>query len=182
MSYLPVLDEYAIVPIGTILIWPSAVMPLPPANITFKFVLCDGTLYSKNLYPVAASIITAYGQTLTQFAVPDLRGRFPIGAGANPNINVPGTGSIGTGTAGASRNVGAFGGEENHIQTVDELAAHSHVEQASVSPSGSTHGIIGDATTTGAGEVGISTLDTGGNTPMSTIPSFTAINFIIRLL
>lgn len=74
---------------------------------------CDGSTYLRADYPLlydqldAAFIVDA-----DHFKTPDLRGRAVIGAGAGSGLT--------------ARAVGDFGGEETHVLSVGELAAHSH--------------------------------------------------------
>jgi microcystin-dependent protein len=70
---------------------------------------CDGRLLQiATNQPLFALIGTTYGgDGMTQFALPDLRGRVAIGMSAN----VP---------------QGNKGGEEAHTLTTDEMPAHSH--------------------------------------------------------
>lgn len=80
------------------------------------YLVCDGSAVSRATY---AALFTAIGTTWgagdgsTTFNLPDLRRRTTIGAG-------------GTAVAGPANTVGAVGGEETHVLTVGELAAHNH--------------------------------------------------------
>ena len=72
------------------------------------WLLCDGALVSRTTYvDLFTAISTAYGagDDITTFALPDLRGRVPIGAGE--------------GTSLTSRALGEEGGDE-------AMQAHSH--------------------------------------------------------
>ncbi len=70
---------------------------------------CEGQLVRINQNPQLFSVIgTTYGgDGVNTFALPDLRGRAPLGMGAGFNP-------------------GARGGEENHTLTTEELPAHRH--------------------------------------------------------
>jgi len=185
MSYVPE-EPMVVIPIGGIILWPNTTMPVSSTYLSYQFVPCDGSLYNISDYPVAASLLTAYGLTFTQFRVPDLRGRFPVGIGTNPNVAISGNGYIGVGTAGIPRQLGDFGGEETHVQTIEELAAHIHtnVVQATGASENFLDGGGGDAVT-GNTNYGIpanqQSDSTGGSVPMSWMPSYVAINFIIRI-
>lgn len=80
------------------------------------WLLCDGSAISRSTY---SALFTAIGTTwgvgdgLTTFNVPDLRRRATIGAG-------------GTAVAGPANTLGSVGGEEKHVLTTAELAAHNH--------------------------------------------------------
>jgi len=86
----------------------------PPANC----LVCDGTTYNRVDYPdLYAKLDSAFIVDTDSFIVPDMRGRVPVGAG--------------DGGAGLTdRPVGAIGGEETHLLTVEELAAHAHTSPA----------------------------------------------------
>jgi len=80
------------------------------------WLLCDGTYYSKTQYAALyAAIGNTFGEIDLTFAVPDLRGRAPIGAG--------------TGTGLTARTLGDNVGEETHVLTEAELTAHTHTTE-----------------------------------------------------
>ena len=84
------------------------------------YLLCDGQAVSRTDYAeLFAAIGTTYGagDGSTTFNVPDLQGRFPLGAGAGNGLT--------------ARTVGQKDGEERHTLTVAEMPAHSHVPSAS---------------------------------------------------
>ena len=95
--------------LGTIKLWPNAT---PPA----KHLLCDGALYSLAAYPVLAAFLgTSFGgDGIATFAVPDLRGRTPVG--------------VGTGTASDATawTLAAKRGTEGHVLTEAQLPSHTH--------------------------------------------------------
>src|ERR1051326_2730121 len=78
------------------------------------YALCEGQVLPINQNQALFSLLgTTYGgDGRTTFALPDLRGRVPIGAGQA--------------ASGSSYDVGATGGEESVALTVSELPAHSH--------------------------------------------------------
>lgn len=65
------------------------------------WALCDGRLLSVEEYPVLFALIgsTYGGDGIATFAVPDLRGRLPVGADTN---RAPGTRGQGVGVAGGN--------------------------------------------------------------------------------
>jgi microcystin-dependent protein len=107
----------------------SASSPLTPAGIILAYggssaptgyLLCDGTAVSKTGYAGLFSAIgTAYnvgGEATTDFRLPNLLGRGPIGSGTYID---PVSGSI-------TRTLGATLGAEAHVLTQAQLASHSH--------------------------------------------------------
>ena len=108
---------------GTILPWSGTEM-----NIPVDFLLCDGSCYEQATYPVLYSVIgNAYDDncTGTQFGVPNLKGKVPVGMK---------TGSANFGTRGQQS------GEETHTLSTTELPAHTHgVGSLAAGTSGSTH-------------------------------------------
>lgn len=93
------LDAGRSVPVGSLLMWPTAI---PPAG----FLLCDGSVVSAATYPLLANVIAPVGGNIT---LPDLRDTFPVGAGATMGL--------------ASK-----GGEASHKLSAVEsgIAAHGH--------------------------------------------------------
>lgn len=96
----------------------------------FGWLPCDGRLLSRTAYPLLFSIIgTAYGSGdgSTTFALPDLRGRFPVGAASPPN------------GVGAGWRYGAYGGGWNTdgggTVTLDTSLTHKGFNPYLLSPS-----------------------------------------------
>ncbi len=86
------------------------------SSIPAGWLLCDGTIYNIVDYPALAAILTNKygGDGVTNFAVPDLQGRIPLGAG---------TGDAPDATA---HTLATKGGTETHSLTIGELASHDH--------------------------------------------------------
>jgi microcystin-dependent protein len=99
---MPFVSELRMFPWGTI----------PPG-----WIPCDGRVLPISRYqPLYSLLGTTYGgDGQTTFAVPDLRGRVPLGAAPR----VP---------------AGQRGGEEAHTLTVAETPGHHHAVMASASP------------------------------------------------
>jgi microcystin-dependent protein len=94
-------------PVGTVI--PFTVVT-PPNG----WVLCDGASYLRSTYLDLFNLIgTTYGSAdSTHFNVPDLRGKFVLGAGQGSGLT--------------NRVLAATGGEEAHSLSIAELAAHTH--------------------------------------------------------
>jgi len=93
----------------------------PPKGWAF----CDGQLMAINQNQALFSLLgTTYGGDGRQtFALPDLRGRIPVGMGQGPGLQ--------------NYTLGQRGGEEFHTLTVAELPAHSHPVYADGAPGSS---------------------------------------------
>ena len=95
------------------------------------YLLCNGSAVSRTTYAALfAAIGTTYGagDGSTTFNLPDLQGRFPLGAGSGDGLT--------------ARTVGQKDGEEGHALTAAEMPAHSHT--ASTASAGShTHNLGG---------------------------------------
>jgi len=89
------------------------------ASIASGWLACDGALVSRSTYSALFTAIgTAWGagDGSSTFALPDLRGRAPVG--------------VGTGASLTARNLAATGGAETHTLTTTETAAHTHTQNA----------------------------------------------------
>lgn len=107
-------------PIGSILMFAG---PTAPAG----YLLCQGQLVSRTAYASLFGVIgTAYGvgDGANTFGLPDLRVRFPLGAGGRA-----------AGPAGAAQNValGISGGSDAHTHTFDD-GGHTHTTPAHSHP------------------------------------------------
>lgn len=148
------------------------------------WAFCNGQLLQISQNTALFSILgTTYGgDGKTTFALPDLRGRFPM--------------HFGTGTNLSARNLGDMGGQETVTLSVDQMPAHTHVvsmkadstvattdrppnalpaRNASATPSYGTSANSTMATTT------IVAASAGGGQPHPNMPPFECVNFIIAL-
>lgn len=98
--------------IGEIRLWPISRIPV-------DFHVCDGSLLQISQYqPLYALIGTTYGgDGHSTFALPDLRGRLPVGTGQRPNNQ--------------SYALGQAGGVNSVTLTEAQLPTHTHSLQAS---------------------------------------------------
>jgi microcystin-dependent protein len=159
--------------IGTILMFAGNFAPR-------SWALCNGQLMSISQNTALFSILgTTYGgDGVTTFALPDLRGRAPIGMGQGPGLT--------------NRVEGEKGGSESVTLTVSNLPAHNHLinvkSDGGNSNSPANNFVAGDndpaATPFAAGKTD-ATLDpsaasmTGGSQPVSIESPFLVINYII---
>jgi microcystin-dependent protein len=148
------------------------------------WAFCDGSLLPISQNTALFSLLgTTYGGNgTTTFALPDLRGRFPMNAGTGPNLT--------------ARNLGDVGGLETATLTVAQMPVHTHAavaavdstvavtdrpqnalpaRNASATPS---YGKTGNATMASSAVVVSSA---GGGQPHPIMPPFVCVNFIIAL-
>lgn len=133
------------------------------------YLLCDGAVVSRTDYAALfAAIGTAYntgGEAGTDFRLPDLRGRVPVGV----------DGAAGRLTANDA--LGNAAGAEKHQLTVAELAAHSHAYNAPL--------LYDELRGTVFSNVAriqnlVNTGSTGGDQPHNNMQPFQVVNWIIK--
>jgi microcystin-dependent protein len=144
------------------------------------WAFCDGSLMSIPQYSALFSVLgTTYGgDGISNFALPDLRGRVPLGFGAAAGM--------------PAYNLGQSGGETAHKLTVSEMPAHSHAANADTSngtsdspvgnvPAVNSEGIMHYGSTVN-GQMNTAAIgSTGGGQPHNIMQPYLAINFIISL-
>jgi microcystin-dependent protein len=120
-----------VAPTGAVFMWPVATAPS-------GYLLCDGTSYNittyQNLYNVLGTSYNIAGDAAGTFRVPDMRGKFGLGAST---------------TYALSPAASAKGGEVNHALALGELAAHTHTLSAHTHVHSHTH-TMGNHTHLGA--------------------------------
>jgi microcystin-dependent protein len=162
--------------IGTIIAWPISFAPR-------GWMFCQGQLLQIAQYTALYSLIgNIYGgDGRTTFALPDLRGRVPVGAGQYPGQS--------------NYQIGQAGGSETVALTAAQMPAHTHAQPASTKAA--TVGQPGPSTVPGAYEKergayyniyspqadANTTLapagNTGGNQPHNNMQPYIALNYII---
>ncbi|MCB9745839.1 MAG: phage tail protein [Alphaproteobacteria bacterium] len=138
------------------------------------WAFCDGQLLPISQYSALFSILgTTYGgDGRTTFALPDLRGRTPIGPRNGPGLS--------------DYRLGQQGGSQTNTLTVSEMPSHNH--SASLQTYGKA-GALGDPVGLVNGPVDTSAPintsatvgNTGGNQPVNNLQPYLAINYIIAL-
>jgi microcystin-dependent protein len=160
LQALPIAAQAAL-PTGMIFCWSAAALPAGA-------LLCDGSSLLRSAYPNLFAIIgTTYGSADgTHFTLPDLRNRFPGGAGSNLGA------------------LGSVGGEARHTLSVAEMPSHSHVSPTNTSFLMQYNGVNQDTTFGGGGTYmtvqGSSTRSTGGDGDHENRPPFLALNWCIQ--
>lgn len=164
-----------------IIIPPGAASLYFGASAPTGWLFCDGSAISRTTY---AALFTALGTTYgagdgsTTFNLPDMRGRFPLGAGTGAQDGASGTGVISGGTALTARSLGAWDGGETHTLVTDEIPSHQHsiVTATDDLSSGGTLASAYDNSPTGS----VTTALAGGGDPHNNMPPFLVMNLIIK--
>ncbi len=146
------------------------------------YLLCDGASYLRADYAALFAVIsTTYGSADgTHFNVPDMRGRTPIGVGTGTGGGASGTGLPAGGSALTAVARGTWKGEETHVLTVGELAAHTHASNpGSQLAAGGNNDFITAASVQSSGTTATTT-STGSDTPHNNIQPVMGVNFIIK--
>lgn len=141
---------------------------------------CDGTLLPISSNTALFSLIgTTYGgDGMTNFALPDLRGRAPIHDGPGPGLS--------------NRPIGSAGGAETVTLIATNVPPHTHAVQASggqgtaKSPAGMVPAFDPDSTGYGSpdGTTMAATMiqpNSGGTAPVATMPPFLAMCYCIAV-
>lgn len=157
----------ALLPTGTIITFAGVTVPT-------GWLECRGQDVLRSDYPrLWAALGPTYGNGngVTTFTLPNLQGRFPLGAVANHRL-------------------GSVGGEEAHALTVDEMPAHQHdvcgtnnvwagvgIWKTNVGAGTGWQGASGSA----EGELArLTTKRVGGSASHNNMPPFQVIRFIIK--
>lgn len=166
----------------------GSLFPYAGSSAPTGYLLCDGSSVSSTNYLALHAVISntyggsAYtGGSGLNFNLPDLRGRFPMGAGTGSGLNASGTGAP-SGTAQTARTRGQWGGEETHLLTTAEMPAHNHSSTNSLLAyvatggganlnSGSTYNIYNASSLLN---------NTGGGGRHAVVPPFVVLNYIIK--
>jgi len=112
-AYVPMFDGFCFNE-GTCRVIGEIVTFAGPTSPDPKWLACDGASLLRTDYPDLFTVIgVTYGAAdSTHFNLPDLLGRAAIGAGSGAGLS--------------PRALGDSFGEETHVLTVGELAAHTH--------------------------------------------------------
>lgn len=148
------------------------------------FALCNGQLMPISQNQALFSLLgTIYGgDGRTTFALPDMRGRTPMGAGS----------SVDPGWQSQPHQIGQRGGSESVTLTDANLPAHSHQPNAVTAagatrnPTGSLYGTASSAiyAPANSGQVPLHTstvASAGGSSPHNNMQPYLTINYCISL-
>lgn len=161
--------------IGEIKLYPGSTAPP-------RWLLCNGDLISRTTYSDLFDVIgTTYGggDGSTTYAIPDFKGRMPIGVGES------------AANGHTAHTLGQSDGEETHTLVSGELASHQHWHvnnnnQARLAGGSDRNTGNGYAGYWGMGgdwnafwSFGNTTGSTGSNTAHNTMSPYLTVNFII---
>ena len=161
------------------------------------WAMCMGQLISVSQNPALFSVLgTIYGGNGTSnFALPDLQGRVPVGKGCAPGAAI-------------NWNFGMVYGQERHLISLAEIPSHTHEVTIKASPANGASATPGNGNTTIAAVSGgrssgdalynneAPTVDlrtgsngngasvstsTGGNSPINMIQPSLGVNYIIAM-
>lgn len=161
----------------------GAIMDYAGASPPSGFLFCFGQEVSRTELPdLFAAIGTQYGagNGTTTFNLPDYRGR--VGAGKDNMGGVPANRLT---TAGAVNGIvlGATGGDQLHLLTVDEMPEHSH-DVSFTAAIFSTPGVIpggGTLYTVASQNFDLTTTETGGGEGHNNVQPTIILNKIIKV-
>lgn len=150
-------------PTGSITMFAGTTGTSVPAG----FLMCNGASVSRTTYAALYAVIgNTYGSVnSSSFNLPDLQGRFPLGAGLGSGLT--------------NRVLGSKGGEEAHILTIPEMASHTHSYNAGER----LQNIGGGEFAAGPvpGNVALTSGSAGNDQPHNNMPPFISLNFIIKV-
>ena len=143
------------------------------------WALCNGQFLSISQNSALFSILgTTYGgDGRTTFALPDLRGRVPVGPGRGPGLS--------------DYRLGQRGGSENNVLSVANMPAHTHSVSLGAKEEGNTddpngafvagNGMTSFGTTSDITLASATTASEGAGQSVNNRQPFLAISFIIAL-
>ena len=133
------------------------------------WAFCDGRLLPVNSYAALFSIIgTTYGgDGRSTFALPDLRGRVPVGMGQAAGL--------------PKVQQGQQGGEAAHSLTINEMPLHSHSTEVSAGGSGAAVARTAAGLTGGTAAGQMPSSPVGGSQPHNNMQPYLGVNFIIAI-
>lgn len=150
------------------------------AHAPAGWALCNGQILAVAQNTALFQVIgTTYGGNgVTTFALPDLRGRIPLGAGTGPGLT--------------DRPHGEYDGSETHTLGVAELPQHNHALRGAAGngftdspgnmvPARDAAAIPQYATTADASLAPEAVIAAGGSQPHNNLQPFLVVNYIIAL-
>jgi microcystin-dependent protein len=145
------------------------------------WALCNGQLLPISQNTALFSLLgTTYGgDGKSNFALPNLQGSMPLGAGAGPGLT--------------PRNLGETGGEVNHALSLSEMPPHNHAVQSAAAPDSTQptptsllsrsgdNAALYHGPTNPAAMAAVAVQANGAGWPHNNLPPVLALNFIIAM-
>lgn len=133
------------------------------------WAFCDGRLLNINANAALYSIIgTTYGgDGRSTFALPDLRGRVPVGMGQGVGLPIV--------------RQGQQGGEAAHTLNLNEMPIHMHTTEVTAGGSGAAVARTAAGLTGGTAGVQAPSAPVGGGQPHNNMQPFLGVNYIIAI-
>ncbi len=183
------LDVPNVTPIGGIILWPGFHSILPEFNNSYpvNWSVCNGKELLISSYTELYNILTNYGSSFpygtntnglgaagsTHFRLPNLCGRFVVGAGGNNP------------TVGLTYTTGETGGENTVTLTKDQIPAHSHTATSTdVFVTGLSSGYslnVSNGVNLSYKSPSVKIGDTGGSQSHENRPPYLAMIYLIRV-
>ena len=172
---LPGATTVSAVPVGSVL-------PMAMGVVPQGYLLCDGTSYNANDYSdLFGTIGIAFNDVSDasgSFRVPDLRARFPIGAGGSANYPF----------FSAFDTIGSRGGATRTDLSANQLPVHNHIQRVgdypSIPPVGNPFPVpakvqatIADTTSSNMFVNGVAV---GAQQPLSLVQPYLTLNYVIK--
>ena len=165
---------------------PGLVVPYLSNAIPTGWVLCDGRQLSKTEYSALYAVIgDTFNESGDNFLIPDLRGKFILGAGENLDNTGNHFGYNHYQGGYITYSIGDTGGKYTHTLTIDEMPSHNHTvnipQHSSNEDDDGANSLMTDDQKNGAlNDTGLIQINnTGGGLAHENRPPYFAANYIM---
>jgi len=160
-AFFLTLDNWGVCNVGKLV---GEIFLYPDERAPGGALACDGAEYLITQFPDLYAVIgpTFGNPPIGYFAVPDLRGRMPVGIGTGPGLT--------------QRDLADMGGEETHQLTIAELATHNHTVKRQAT-TGATQDLTNAISATWTE---FPTSNAGEDEPHNNMPPFLGLGYFIQ--